>query len=89
MYIHMLKYPHMYTLYISTSKNQSTKVRDVLYIQIYEYNYKIIIGCDIILQEYYITDRRKCENKKKYTSMNITKGAHESQKKNSRAEQGA
>ena len=33
-------------------------------------------------------DRRKCENTKRYTSMNSTKGAYESQKKNSRGEQG-
>jgi len=32
------------------------KVRDALYIPTYKYNYKVIIGCDTILQEYYITD---------------------------------
>ena len=52
------KYPHIYILGISTCKNQSTKVRDALYISTYEYNYKVIIGCDAILHEYYITDRR-------------------------------
>ena len=52
------KYPHVYTLSISTDKNQSAEVRGTLYIPIYEYNYKIITGCGIILQEYYITDRR-------------------------------
>jgi len=58
-------------------QNQSTKVRGALYISTYEYNYKVITGCDIILQDYYITDRRKCENTKRYTIMNRTKGAHE------------
>jgi len=62
------------------------KVRGALYISIYEYNYKVITGCDTILQEYYMTDRRKCENTKRYISMNNTKDVHESQKENSRAE---
>ena len=57
---------------INTGKNQSTKVRDALYIPTYEYNYKIITGCDAILKEYYITDRRKCENTKRYIIMNYT-----------------
>jgi len=35
------KCPHIYTLSISTGKNQSTKVRDALYIPTYEYNYKL------------------------------------------------
>ena len=65
------------------------KVRCALYIQTYEYNYKVITGCGTILQEYYIADRRKCENTKRYTIMNSTKDAHESQKENSRAQQGA
>jgi len=76
-------------LSISTGKNQSTEVRGALYIPTYEYNYKVITGCDTILQEYYIIDKRKCENTKRCTSMHNTKGAHESEKKNSRAEQGA
>ena len=42
-----------------------------------------------ILQEYYITNRHKCENTKRYISMNSTKGAHELQKENSRDEHGA
>jgi len=46
------KYRHIYTLSISTCKNQSMKVRGALYILTYEHNYKVIIGCDIILQEY-------------------------------------
>jgi len=71
------KYPYVYTLSISTGKNQSTKARGALYIPIYEYNYKVITRCDTILQEYYITDRRKCKNTKRCTSMNSTKGAHE------------
>ena len=72
-------YPHIYTLSINTSKNQSTKLRGALYILTYEYNYKVIIGYDTILQECYITDRHKCENTKRYTSMNSTNGAHELQ----------
>jgi len=82
------KYPHIYTLSISTGKNQSTKLRDVLYIPTYEYNYKVITRCDTILQEYYITDRCKCENIKRYTIMNSTKDAHKLQQKNWKAEQG-
>ena len=31
--------------------------------------------------EYYITDRRKCENTKRYTSMNSIKDAHKLQKR--------
>jgi len=88
-YIRGQKYPYIYTLSISTSKNQSMKVCGTLYILIYEYNYKIITGYDTILQEYYITDRRKYENTKRYTNMNSTKDAHELQKENSRVEQGA
>ena len=49
------------------------KVRGALYIPTYEYNYKVIIGCDTILQEYYIINRRKCENTKRNTIMNNTK----------------
>ena len=40
------------------------------------------------LQEYYIIDRRKCENTKRCASMNSTKGGSKSLQKNSRAEQG-
>ena len=76
-------------LSISVGKNQSRKVRGTLYILTYEYNYKVITRCDTILQEYYITDRRKYENTKRYTIMNSTKDDHELQKKNSRDEQGA
>jgi len=50
-------------LNISIGKNQSSKIRGTLYIPTYEYNYKVITRCDTILQEYYITDWRKCENK--------------------------
>jgi len=32
------------------------KVRGALCIPTYEYNYKVITGCDTILKEYYITD---------------------------------
>ena len=58
-------------------KNQSIKIRGALYIPTYQYNYKVIIGYDTILQEYYVTDRRKCENTKRYTSMNNTKNVLE------------
>jgi len=68
------KYPHAHTLSISTCKNQNTEVYGASYIPTYEYNYKVITKCDTTLQEYYITDRRKCENTKRYTIMNYTKG---------------
>jgi len=71
------KYPHVYTLSFSTDKNQSTKVRGALYIPTCGYNYKVITRCDTILQEYYITDMRKCENIKSCTSMNSTNDAHD------------
>ena len=64
-------------LSISTVKNQSSKIRDALYIPTCKYNYKFITGWDTILQEYYITDRRNYENTKRYTNMNSIKGAHE------------
>jgi len=57
------------------------KVRGALYILTYEYNFKVITSCDTILQEYYITGRCKCENTKRYTSMNNIKDAHKLQKK--------
>ena len=76
-YIRGWKYPHIYTLSISASKNQSIRVCgvlcSVLYIPTYEYNYRVITRYDTILQEYYITDRCKCENMKRYTIMNSTK----------------
>jgi len=53
------------------------EARGALYILTYEYNYKVITIYDTILQEYYITDIRKCENSRRYTSMNSTNGAHE------------
>jgi len=56
------------------------KVHGALYIPTYEYNYKVITGCGTILEEYYITDKRKYENTKRYTNMNYTKDAHELQK---------
>jgi len=51
MYIRRSKYPHIYTLSTSTGKNQSSKIRDALYIPTYKYNYKVITRRDIILQE--------------------------------------
>jgi len=44
------KYPYVYTLSISTGKNQSTEARGALYIPAHEYNYKVITGSDPILQ---------------------------------------
>jgi len=43
------KYLHIYTLSITTGKNQSMKVHGALYIPTYEYNYKVTTGCEIIL----------------------------------------
>jgi len=77
-YIIGQKYHHIYTLSINTSKNQSSEIRDALYIPTYEYNYKVITERDTILQEYYIIDRCKCENINRYTITSSTKGAHES-----------
>ena len=64
----------IYTLSISTCKNQSTEARGALYIPTHVYNYKVITRYDTILQEYYIINRRNCENTRRYTSMNSTKG---------------
>jgi len=68
------KYPHVYTLSISTGKNQSTEASGALYIPTYEYNYKVITRGDPILHEYYITDMRNCEITSRCTWMNSTKG---------------
>ena len=82
------KYSHIYMLSISTGKNQSLKIRGALYIPTYEYNYKVITRCDTLVQEYYITDRRKCENTKRCTNMNSIKALTSLQKENSRGVQG-
>jgi len=65
------------------------KIHGALYIPKYWYNYKVITGSDTILQEYYITDTRKCENIRRYIIMNSTIDAHELQEENSRGEQRA
>ena len=78
--------PHIYAKH-RYDKNQSTKVCGALYIPTYEYNYKVITGYDTILQEYCITDGRKCENTKRFTYMNSTKDSPELQKENSGDEQ--
>ena len=83
-YIRRSKIPSVYTLSISAGKNQSSEIRGALYIPTYEYNYIVITGSDTILHEYYITDRRNCENTKRYIMMNSTKCAHELQKENSK-----
>jgi len=41
-YIYKSKKPLIYTLSISSSKDQSMKVRGALYIPTYVYNYKVI-----------------------------------------------
>ena len=87
-YIRDQKYPYIYTISISIGKNQSAKVHGALYILTYDYNYKVIKGCDIILKEYYMTDRHKCENTKRHTIMSSTKDAYEMQKKNTGDERG-
>ena len=89
MYIRRSKIPsHIYVKYQYRQESEF-EIRGEIYIPTYEYNYKVITGCDTMLEEYYITDRHKYENTKRYTSMNSTKGAHELQKENSRDEQGA
>jgi len=55
-YCDVYRRSEIYTLSISTGKNQSKKVYGALYIPTYEYNYKFITGYDTILQEYYITN---------------------------------
>ena len=73
----------------SEFRNMWCIIHSNIWVQLQSYNYKVTTGCDTILHKYYITDRRKCENTKRYTSMNSTKGVHELQKKNPRGEQGA
>jgi len=73
-------------LSISTDKNQCTKVHGVLYIPTKEYNYKVITGCDIILQADYITRGCKSNNTRRFTSINNTKEVNKLQKANSGAE---
>ena len=53
------KYPHVYTLSISTDQNQSTEVRSVYTFQHIDYNFKVITERDIILQVHYIITRHK------------------------------
>ena len=77
MYIRRLKVLHVYTLSISTDKNQSTEASGALYIPTHGYNYKVITRGDPILHEYYTTDMRNCEITKRCTRMNSIKGTHE------------
>jgi len=67
------KYPNIYTLSISTDKNQSTKVHSVYTFQHKENNYKVITERDIILQVHYITARYKS----KIYNMYSAKDTHE------------
>ena len=89
MYIRRLKIPSQ--IYAKHQYRQESEYKSIWCIihSNYEYNYKVITGYDTISQEYYIIDRRKYENTKRYTNMNSKKDAHEIQKENSRAEQGA
>ena len=72
-------------LSFSTCKNQSTEAHGALYIPTYKYNYKVIIRCDTILQEYYIIDTAQMQeykeiyNNKLYKRHSrVTKGKLES-----------
>ena len=67
------KYPHIYTLSISTCKNQSTKVHNTYTFQHRNTTYKVIKERDIILQGYYIT----LKYKSKIYNMYSAKDAHE------------
>jgi len=67
------KYPHIYTLSISTCKNQRTKVHNAYTFQHKESTYKVITELDIILQIHYITAKYKS----KIYNMYSTKDAHE------------
>ena len=78
MYKRRSKILSLYTLSIRAGKKQSMKVCGALYIPTIEFNYKVIIGCDPILQEYYITNRRKHENTTRYAIINYIKGGSES-----------
>ena len=69
------KYPPVYTLSISTGKNQSTEACGALYIPTYEYIYKVITSGDKYYNNITSPDRRKCENTKRCTYMNSTKRA--------------
>ena len=82
------KYPHVYTLSISTGKNQSTEARGALYIPTHEYSYKVITRGDKYYKNITSPVWRNCENTRMCTSMNSTKGGSESQQEISRAEQG-
>jgi len=73
-YIRKSKIPsHIYAKHQYRQESEY-EVHGALYIPTYWYNYKVITECDTILQEYYITDRRNCENTKRNTIMNSTKG---------------
>jgi len=60
-----------------------------LYIPTYEYNYKVITGCDTILQEYYITNMAQLQKYKEIYNYELYKRRSRVIKKNSSAEQGA
>ena len=89
MYIRRSKIPSHIYVSISTCKNQRTKARGALYISTYEYNYKVITGCDRILQEYYITDMCNAGFQRDIQVWTIQKELMSYRRKNSRDEQGA
>ena len=60
------KYLPVYTLSISTDKNQSTEANGALYIPTNGYIYKVITRSDPILHEYYITDAQLREYMEMY-----------------------
>ena len=68
-YIRKSKYLPVYTLSISTDKNQSTEANGTLYVPTYIYNYRIITRVITILHEYHITNAQMREYKR-YTYMN-------------------
>ena len=70
-------YPPVYTLSISTGKNQSTEVSGALYIPTHEYNYKVITRGDPILHKYYITRMAQLRDYKEKCKYEQYTGTHE------------
>ena len=60
------KYPHVYTLSISTGKNQSAEASGALYIPTHEYSYKVFTGSDKYYKNITSPTRRNCENTRMY-----------------------
>ena len=72
------KYPYVYALSISTSKNQSSKIHGALYIPTYEYNYKVITRCDKYYKNITSPIGANARIQRGYIIMNSTKGDSES-----------